>query len=204
MLMFDGLDRHLLAPYADTVVDAAARAAHPPLQLPAQLVGPLEPFDDSMPEILGEAGLHTHLVSDHPHYGEGSGATYRTRYTTWQFFRGQEDDPWKGVVDGLREGEGPALRRQDAVNRAYMQTEDTAQHDVVPAPSDTAPACCAPRARTAPSGRPRATASPPTARARCARSRLPGAGPAGIIPMVGTVDGRAGNARVPTMGRRAR
>src|SRR5919206_1023066 len=62
--------------------------------------GPLEPFDDSMPQILGEAGIHTHLASDHPHYWEDGGATYHTRYTTWEFFRGQEGDPWKGVVPG--------------------------------------------------------------------------------------------------------
>lgn len=27
--------------------------------------GSLEPFDDSMPEILKESGVYTHLVSDH-------------------------------------------------------------------------------------------------------------------------------------------
>ena len=30
--------------------------------------GPIEPFDDSMPEILGRKGIYTHLVSDHYHY----------------------------------------------------------------------------------------------------------------------------------------
>jgi arylsulfatase A-like enzyme len=78
-----------------------------------------------MPQILRDAGIHTHLASDHPHYWEDGGATYHTRYSTWEFFRGQEGDPWKGVV-----GAGPAPRaphermlRQDEINRRYQPTE---------------------------------------------------------------------------------
>src|SRR5215469_1181230 len=88
--------------------------------------GPLEPFDDSMPQMLGDAGIHTHLASDHPHYWEDGGATYHTRFTTWEFFRGQEGDPWKGVVSaGVNGGDGlhGRLKRQDVVNRGYMRTE---------------------------------------------------------------------------------
>jgi arylsulfatase A-like enzyme len=150
MLMFDSLNRHMLPPYADTFVDApnftrlAAHAATfdnfyagslPCVPARRELHtgrhnflhrswGPLEPFDDSMPQLLRDAGVHTHLVSDHPHYWEDGGATYHTRYTTWEFFRGQEGDPWKGVVDGLRDGDGPAMRRQDAINRMYMASEE--------------------------------------------------------------------------------
>ncbi|MEU9242727.1 sulfatase [Streptomyces sp. NPDC048385] len=149
LLMFDSLNRHLLAPYADTVVDApnfarlASRAvtfdnfyagSMPCMPARRELHtgrynflhrswGPLEPFDDSMPQLLRDAGVHTHLASDHLHYWEDGGATYHTRYTTWEFFRGQEGDPWKGVVDGLRDGDGPPTRRQDAINRSYMPTE---------------------------------------------------------------------------------
>ncbi len=60
--------------------------------------GPLEPFDDSFPSILKEAGLYSHLVSDHYHYFEDGGATYHTRYNTWDFIRGQESDPWIAMV----------------------------------------------------------------------------------------------------------
>src|SRR5262249_14779854 len=87
--------------------------------------GPLEPFDDSMPQMLGDAGIHTHLVSDHGHYWEDGGATYHTRYTTWEFFRGQEGDPWKAnVAADISSGQGfrGKLRRQDAVNRAWRRT----------------------------------------------------------------------------------
>lgn len=155
ILMFDSLNRHMLSPYAETFVDApnfarlASRAttfdnfyagSMPCMPARRELHtgrynflhrswGPLEPFDDSMPEILGRQGIHTHLVSDHPHYWEDGGATYHTRYTTWEFFRGQEGDPWKGVVSNEVAQPGFAgfkkrLVRQDAVNRSYMATED--------------------------------------------------------------------------------
>ena len=37
--------------------------------------GPIEPYDDSMPEILSKNGYHAHLVSDHGHYWEDGGCT---------------------------------------------------------------------------------------------------------------------------------
>lgn len=61
--------------------------------------GPLEPFDDSMPEILKRAGVYTRLVTDHYHYVEDGGATYHPRYSTWECNRGQEGDPWVGDAD---------------------------------------------------------------------------------------------------------
>ena len=44
--------------------------------------GPIEPFDESMPQILKENGIHSHLVSDHAHYWEDGGGTYHTRRFT--------------------------------------------------------------------------------------------------------------------------
>ena len=84
-----------------------------------------------MPEQLGDAGVHTHLVSDHPHYWEDGGATYHTRYTTWEFFRGQEGDPWKGVVRRLGraspppgDGTAPGCCDRTRSTGAYMATEE--------------------------------------------------------------------------------
>ena len=54
--------------------------------------GPLEPFDDSVPEILKTNGIFSALVSDHAHYWEDGGATYHTRYSSWIGHRGQEGD----------------------------------------------------------------------------------------------------------------
>jgi arylsulfatase A-like enzyme len=152
ILMFDSLNRHMLPPYGDTVVNAPnfARLAHKAVTfdnfyagsmpcIPARRElhsgrynflhrswGPLEPFDDSMPQILKEHGVYTHLVSDHPHYWEDGGATYHERYSTWEFFRGQEGDPWKGDVGAYRASGGPRIKKQDAVNRAYTGVSETA------------------------------------------------------------------------------
>ena len=93
--------------------------------------GPLEPFDDSMPQILKHGGVHTHLASDHYHYWEDGGCTYHTRYSTWDISRGQEGDPWKAdltVEMPVPPSHNAELRgkdwvRQDFVNRRYMPNE---------------------------------------------------------------------------------
>ncbi|MFD0790303.1 sulfatase [Microbacterium insulae] len=150
--MFDSLNRHMLQPYvADTFVetpnfrrlaslsvtfDRFYAGSMPCIPARRELHtgrynflhrswGPLEPFDDSMPEMLRTAGIHTHLVSDHPHYWEDGGATYHTRYSTWEFLRGQEGDPWKGVVapGPAEHGTLLAMQHQDRVNRSHMPTE---------------------------------------------------------------------------------
>jgi arylsulfatase A-like enzyme len=153
-VMFDSLNRHMLPPYGGEEVHApnfarlAARAvtfdrfivgsmpcvpARRDLHTGRQAFlhrswGPLEPFDDSMPQMLREHGVHTHLVTDHYHYWEDGGATYHQRYSTFELIRGQEGDAWIGRVSD--EDDRPAtpherLRRQDAINRQAMATEAT-------------------------------------------------------------------------------
>ncbi|WP_244478802.1 MULTISPECIES: sulfatase-like hydrolase/transferase [unclassified Mesorhizobium] len=61
--------------------------------------GPLEPFDTSFAELLRNAGVYTHLVTDHYHYFEDGGSTYHNRYASYEFFRGHEKDPWHAVVE---------------------------------------------------------------------------------------------------------
>lgn len=79
--------------------------------------GPLEPFDDSFAARMKTAGVYSHLVSDHYHYFEDGGATYHTRYSSWDFIRGQESDPHVAMVE-------PPL---DRFKKAYhpLQFEDT-------------------------------------------------------------------------------
>lgn len=60
--------------------------------------GPMEPFDNSFPEILEAKGVYSHLVTDHLQYFRDGGATYHTRYTTYEFLRGQHGDAWKADV----------------------------------------------------------------------------------------------------------
>ncbi|WP_433874900.1 sulfatase [Sinomonas atrocyanea] len=99
--------------------------------------GPLEPFDDSAPELLGEHGVYTHLVTDHQHYWEDGGATYHYRFNSFEFFRGQEGDRWKGVVNAPEVPASVSWRdnaawRHDWVNRQYMTSiEDHPQTKTV-------------------------------------------------------------------------
>lgn len=105
--------------------------------------GPLEPYDDSMPEILKKNGIYTHMVSDHQHYWEDGGCTYHSRYSSWDISRGQEGDRWQSDLhvnaDNLRSvfrGQqdafddpkfGPIYRdwmAADQRNRRYMDTEE--------------------------------------------------------------------------------
>ena len=159
---FDTLNRHMLPPYGGDWVQAPnfSRLAQRSVTFDNAYVGsmpciparrelhtgrynflhrswgPLEPFDDSMPEILTQHGVYTHLVSDHGHYWEDGGATYHTRYRTWEIIRGQEGDPWKGRVadpeipPSSRKVRGE-LWRQDWVNREYLQREEDMPQDQV-------------------------------------------------------------------------
>ncbi|MGW5112176.1 sulfatase [Nocardia sp. NPDC004123] len=155
MVMFDSLNRRMLPPYGcdwthapnftrlaqrAVTFDNAYAGSMPCMPARREIHtgrynflhrswGPLEPFDDSMPELLKQNGVHTHLASDHYHYWEDGGATYHNRYSTWEFFRGQEGDPWKGQVEDPEIPENlKKMRyggfRQDWVNRAHMATED--------------------------------------------------------------------------------
>ncbi len=157
MMMYDSLNRHMLPPYGCDWVQApnfarlAQRAATfdtcyvgsmPCMPARRELHtgrynflhrswGPLEPFDDSMPQLLSNAGISTHLVSDHYHYWEDGGATYHNRYDTWDAVRGQEGDPWIAdlrqsipIPENLNEKyRGSQWLRQDWVNRFHMVDE---------------------------------------------------------------------------------
>ncbi len=153
MLMFDSLNRHMLPPYnADTWVKApnfkrlAQRSATFDTSYIASMPcmptrrdfhtgrlnflhcpwGPLEPFDDSVPRMLSENDIYTHLSSDHYHYWEDGGATYHTRYDSWQFFRGQEGDSFIGHVaePPIPETLNPKARRSDWVNRQFQKRDE--------------------------------------------------------------------------------
>lgn len=159
LVMFDSLNRHMLPPYGcdwvhapnfqrlaqrTVTFDTAYVGSMPCMPARRELHtgrynflhrswGPIEPFDDSMPEILKSHGVHSHLISDHYHYWEEGGCTYHTRYASWEIVRGQEGDPWKCNLSGsvavppdswnLKFRQGPWVR-QDFVNRHYMQQEE--------------------------------------------------------------------------------
>lgn len=156
MVMFDSLNRHILPPYGGALVDAPnfVRLSRRSMTFTNSWVGsmpcmparrdlhtgrysflhrswgPLEPFDDSMPELLKDNGIHTHLATDHNHYWEDGGATYHTRYSTFEFIRGQEGDPWKGEVEKSSVpdlyADHPLLTfvQQDRINRSHIRSEE--------------------------------------------------------------------------------
>ncbi len=152
MLMYDSLNRHMLETYGQTNASTPnfKRLAEKSVTFTSSYVGsmpcmparrelhtgrynflhrswgPLEMFDDSMPQILRDNEIYTHLVSDHYHYWQEGGANYHCRYNTWECIRGQEGDPWMADVNALNRKllhtrEAKAL---DDVNRKFMQKED--------------------------------------------------------------------------------
>lgn len=151
MLMFDTLNRRMLEPYGcnwtetpnfkrlaeKTITFDNCYAGSLPC-MPARRElhtgrynflhrswGPLEPFDDSMPEMLEDHGIYTHMISDHQHYWEDGGATYHNRYHTWEIVRGQEGDCWKGQVKDPDVPEHLGrIWRQDLVNRTFINSEE--------------------------------------------------------------------------------
>lgn len=164
MLMFDSLNRNMLNPYGCTWTKTpnfqklsqksirftncyagslpcmpARRELHTGrYNFLHRSWGPLEPFDDSMPQLLKEHGVYSHLVSDHIHYWEDGGATYHQRYSSWEIVRGQEGDHWKCLPelmgecdesqlqnkDGLYFQSTQFLQRHDAVNRKFENEEE--------------------------------------------------------------------------------
>ena len=165
IVMFDSLNRHLLAPYGcgSTHTPGFARLAQRSVTFDASYVcsmpcmparrdlhtgrpnflhrswGPLEPFDQSVFTVLRqEAGVYSHLCTDHYHYFEAGGATYHLPYDTWDFHRGPEGDPWvahvgeppPGTFSGHAIGRhAPAKRgerypRQDLLNRTVWRDDD--------------------------------------------------------------------------------
>lgn len=86
---------------------------------------PLEPFDDSIPEILSQNNVCTQFVSDHCHYWQDGGLTYHQRFSCYDFIRGQEGDEWHARAKGYDTMTGKRLaRRQDPINREYTREEN--------------------------------------------------------------------------------
>ena len=160
-VLFDSLNRHMLGPYGGSRVPTpnfdrlAARCVtfdkHYVGSLPCMPArrdilsgrlnflhrswGPMEPFDNAFPELLHQAGIYSHLITDHFHYFEDGGATYHTRYDSYEFVRGQEGDRWKAMVqphwERLREryhahqftDQRRTYRSQNVINREFIKEE---------------------------------------------------------------------------------
>ncbi len=91
--------------------------------------GPLEPFDDVLPDQLRQARpkpVFSHLITDHYHYFYLGGEGHNSSFDSWQFERGQESDLWISRVDlpALPETlNRQAHRQQNALNRLAQREE---------------------------------------------------------------------------------
>jgi len=148
-LLFDSLNRLMLEPYGGKILDTPnfRRLAEKCVTFDKHYIGsmpcmparrdmqtgrhtflhrswgPLEPFDNSFPELLKTSGAYSHLISDHYHYWEDGGATYHTRYNSFEFIRGQESDPWKVLlespIDRIREKYHPSQNDPNSKQNPY-------------------------------------------------------------------------------------
>jgi arylsulfatase A-like enzyme len=152
MVMFDSLNRHMLEVYGGSeahtpnfnrlaensaTFDRSYVGSMPCMPARRELHtgrynflhrswGPLEPFDDSMPDILNSNGIYSHLISDHYHYWEEGGANYHCKFTSWECIRGQEGDPFIADINIFnRDTMAWHNRREtDRVNRKYLTREE--------------------------------------------------------------------------------
>ncbi|MBO9604857.1 MAG: sulfatase-like hydrolase/transferase [Paenibacillaceae bacterium] len=60
--------------------------------------GGIEPFDDTLPQMLRRRGIFSHMCTDHYHYFETGAENYAQQFNTWELIRGQEDDPWVSLA----------------------------------------------------------------------------------------------------------
>ncbi|MCC5828098.1 MAG: sulfatase [Phycisphaeraceae bacterium] len=152
ILMFDSLNRHMLSPYGctwthtpnfqrlaqrSTTFERAYCCSMPCMPARREMHtgrpnflecgwSALQPYDDSMPEMLTRQGIHTHLATDHYHYWEEPASNYHCRFQTWEFFRGQEGDVWRGhagPVD-IPPNQNKKGRPQDWINRTFIRNEE--------------------------------------------------------------------------------
>src|ERR1700731_1287996 len=121
VILLDSLNRHMLGAYgghefATPNLDSFARRAvrvdrHYSGSLPCiparhdilcgaidflwKPWGSIEIWERPLTAYLRAAGVVTKLVSDHPHLFEVGGENYHTDFTSWDYQRGHESDPWQ-------------------------------------------------------------------------------------------------------------
>ena len=155
MIMFDSLNRHFLPNYGCswTVMPQFQRLAEKALTFDCFYGGsmpcmparrelhtgrynflhsswcPMQPFDDSVIKRMKDAGIYTHISTDHFHYWQDGGSCYLTKFDSHEIVRGQQGDPWMGQVawpdypDTLSRRKNTQSWRHDWVNRQFITTE---------------------------------------------------------------------------------
>lgn len=139
VVLLDSLNRHMLGAYGGTEFSTpnldrfGARSArftsHVTGSLPCMPArhdilcgaldflwkpwGSIELWEESITATLRRAGVTTMLASDHPHLFETGGENYHTDFTSWDYVRGHEGDPWRTFADPSAYG-APAATLQTA------------------------------------------------------------------------------------------
>lgn len=87
--------------------------------------GPIEIFDTTLPKVLNQKRIPSHIITDHAHYFRIGGENYCQQFNTYEFFRGQESDPWISLIDDphMPEKYYGEVKRQYQCNRTMFNTE---------------------------------------------------------------------------------
>lgn len=89
--------------------------------------GPIEIGDVTLPKVLfGQGGIRSHMITDHAHYFRIGGENYCQQFNTYEFFRGQESDPWVSLIDDPWQPERyfGDVKRQYQCNRTRITREE--------------------------------------------------------------------------------
>lgn len=89
--------------------------------------GPIEIGDVTLPKTLfARAGIRSHMITDHAHYFRIGGENYCQQFNTYEFFRGQESDPWVSLIDDPWQPERyfGVIKRQYQCNRTRITREE--------------------------------------------------------------------------------
>lgn len=160
MVLIDSLNRHCLEAYGPTSIRSPnlSRFAERALRFDSHFVGslpcmparremftgrkemmwrpwgPLEPYDERLPELLARRGFATGLVTDHYHYWEEEANGYLQSFQSSELVRGHEWDNWKALpgpveelpdwaarIEEWRPGQG---RRYYANVKGFQREED--------------------------------------------------------------------------------
>lgn len=101
--------------------------------------GPIEPFDCTLPQVLKEHGVFSHITTDHCHYFRQGGEGYVQQFNTWDYHRGQEGDPWVSRIDepmNMPDSFYGRVRNQYQWNRTKWEKEED-----MPSPKTFLSAC---------------------------------------------------------------
>ncbi|QTQ13158.1 sulfatase [Treponema parvum] len=88
--------------------------------------GPVEAYDITIPDLLKKNGIFCHIVTDHCHYMDRGGENYLQEYSTWDYIRGQEYDPWISTVSAPTVGEhyGKVFTQYERNRTAFVKETD--------------------------------------------------------------------------------